>query len=57
MADSGMYSLHWDGTIPALVGAAAGILGHAKTTKKGRRAFIAAGVSWAIGGILGRKII
>jgi hypothetical protein len=56
MADSGMYSLHWDGTIPAAIGATAGALVHAKTAKKGRRAFIAASLSWAVGGILGRKI-
>jgi hypothetical protein len=57
MADSGMYSLHGDGTIPAAIGATAGVLVHAKTAKKSRRAFIAAGLSWAVGGILGRKII
>lgn len=57
MADSGMYSLHGDGTIPAAIGATAGVLVHAKTAKKGRRAFITAGLSGAVGGILGRKII
>ena len=45
MADSGMYSLHGDGTIPAAIGATAGVLVHAKTAKKSRRAFIAAGLS------------
>lgn len=52
MADSGVYSLHQDGTIPALVGAVSGITGNTKMTKKGRRAFIIAGLSGAVGGIL-----
>lgn len=58
MADSTTISSpHRDVTIPAAIGASAGAVTHAKTVKKWRRSFIAAGVSWAVGGIIGRKII
>lgn len=58
MADStGKSLLHRDVTIPAAIGASAGLVTHAKTVKKWRRSFIAAGISWAVGGIIGRKII
>lgn len=45
MADFSMYSLHGDGTIPAAIGTTVGVLAHAKTVKKSRRAIIAAALS------------